>query len=166
MRYLLNIWREFPFELQLFITGMIRPRFRVAVAAIIFDDKGSLLLCKHTYRKFHPWGLPGGGLEVGENPEDGIKREVSEETGLEVQVEKLLCAERAPSTRHISLIYLCKIIGGTFQPNYEISQTRFFNLDKMPNLLATEQALVERVVGMLSLHPLSRISRADNDTLA
>ncbi|HJR81806.1 MAG TPA: NUDIX hydrolase [Anaerolineales bacterium] len=163
MRYLLNIWREFPFGLQIFITGIIRPRFRVAVAAIILDDKGHILLCEHTYRKFHPWGLPGGGLEHGEDPEEGIRREVREETGLEVQVEKLMCAESAPTNHHISLIYLCQIIGGAFQPNYEISQTRFFSLDEMPSLLSSEKALIKRVVGILSLQPVSRV---DNGQLA
>lgn len=151
MKYLLNIWREFPFGLQLFITGFVRPRYRVAVAAIIFDDRGWILLCEHTYRKFFPWGLPGGGLEHGERPEDGVRREVREETGLEVQVEKLLYAESAPNNHHISLIYLCKIVGGIFQPNYEIAQTRFFSVDALPKLLSTEQALIERVAGMLSL---------------
>jgi 8-oxo-dGTP diphosphatase len=163
MRYLLSIWREFPFGLQLFITGLVRPRFRVAVAAIIFDSKGHILLCEHTYRKFHPWGLPGGGLEHGENPEDGIRREVREETGLNVIVEKVLCAESAPTNHHISLIYLCKIVGGMFRPSYEISQTRFFSLDKLPSLLPTEKALIERAVTMLSQH---QISSAENDGLA
>jgi 8-oxo-dGTP diphosphatase len=151
MKYLLNIWREFPFGLQLFITGIVRPRYRVAVAAIIFDDHGRILLCEHTYRKFHPWGLPGGGLEYGERPEDGVRREVWEETGLEVQVEKLLSAESAPNNRHVSLIYLCKIAGGAFKPNVEISQTGFFSLDELPHLLSSEQELIERIAGMVSV---------------
>ena len=163
MRYLLNIWREFPFGLQILITGFIRPRFRVAVAAIIFDSNGHILLCEHTYRKFYPWGLPGGGLEHGENPEEGVMREVREETGLNVRVEKVLCAESAPTNHHISLIYLCKIVGGVFQQSYEISQTRFFSLDKMPHLLPTERALIERVIAMLSLN---QMSSAENDPLA
>ena len=163
MRYLLNIWREFPFGLRSFITGTIRPKFRVAVAAMIFDDKGYILLCEHTYRKFHPWGLPGGGLEYGENPEDGVRREVREETGLDVQVEKLLYAESAPNNHHINLIYLCKIVGGMFQPSYEIPQTRFFSVDELPKLLSSEQAVIERIAGLLSLN---HISSPDNDQLA
>lgn len=153
MKYLLNVWKEFPLGLQLLITGFVRPRYRVAVAAIILDDKGCILLCKHTYRKSNPWGLPGGGLEHRENPEDGILREVREETGLEVRVEKLLSAERAQNNNHISLIYLCKISGGEFKPNYEISQTRFFSLDALPNLIPTEQTLIERIVGMVLPEP-------------
>ena len=147
IKYLLKVWREFPFGLQLFITGIVRPRYRVAVAAIVFDEKGRILLCQHTYRKFHPWGLPGGGLEYRERPEDGVRREVREETGLKVQVEKLLYAESAPNNHHISLIYLCNIVDGVFQPNYEISQTGFFRVDALPKLLPTEQALIERIAG-------------------
>lgn len=163
MRYLLNIWREVPFGLQLLITGFFRPRYRVAVAAIILDDKGYILLCEHTYRKFNPWGLPGGGLGHREHPEDGVKREVREETGLEVQIERLLFAETAPNNNHISLIYLCRMYGGAFKPSYEIAQTRFFSLGALPNLLPRERALIERVAGMLSSEPLSN---ADHDQLA
>ena len=163
MKYLLNIWRELPFGLQFLITGIFRPRYRVAVAAMIFDDQGRILLCEHTYRKYHPWGVPGGGLEYGERPEDGVRREVREETGLEVQVKKLLYAEISSNHHHISLIYLCKIVGGIFQPNYEISQTRFFSVDALPKLLSTEQALIERVANMRSP---SHISSAGNDQLA
>ena len=130
---------------------MIRPKYRVAVTAMIFDDKGRILLCEHTYRKFHPWGLPGGGLEYGETPQNGVRREVREETGLEVQVEKLLDAVSAETHRHVNLIYLCKIVGGAFKPNVEISQTRFFSLDKLPSLVPTEQTLIERIVSMTPL---------------
>jgi hypothetical protein len=41
----------------------------VAVAAIIFDVHGRILLGKHTYRKRHPWGILAGNLEYGEDPE-------------------------------------------------------------------------------------------------
>lgn len=149
--FLLKVWRELPIMIQVLISRLIRPRFRVAVAAIILDEQNRILLCEHSYRKFHPWGLPGGGLEPGESPECGVQREVWEETGLQVQVERLLSAESATEFRHISLIYLCKITGGGFQPNLEIVQTQFFNMEALPNLLSTERALIERVAIQLSL---------------
>lgn len=135
---------------QVLISRVIRPRFRVAVAAIILDERNRILLCEHSYRKFRPWGLPGGGLEYGETPECGIQREVWEETGFDVRVEKLLCAESATEFRHVSLIYLCSIVGGSFQPNPEIFQTRFFDFGNLPELLPTEKALIERVAIQLS----------------
>lgn len=148
---LLRIWRELPVSVQMLVVRLMRPRYRVAVAAIILDEKKRVLLCEHTYRKFHPWGLPGGGLEYGESPECGIVREVWEETGFDVHVERLLLAESVTNFRHISLIYLCTIVGGSFQPNLETIRTEFFPIEALPDLLYTERTLIERVTAQLSL---------------
>ena len=147
----MQVWRELPVPLQVLIVKLFRPRYRVAVAAIILDDKKRILLCEHTYRKFYPWGLPGGGLEYGETPEYGVKREVREETGFDVNVDRLLLAESSREFRHVSLIYLCEIVGGSFKPNLETSQAKFFSMDSLPNLLYTENKLIQRVANQLSL---------------
>ena len=142
---MLKIWRELPGTLQVLVIRIFRPRYRVAVAAIILDEENRILLCEHTYRKFHPWGLPGGGLEYDESPECGVIREVWEETGLNVVIERLLYAESATQFHHISLIYLCRIVGGSFKPNLETIRTEFFAIDALPDLLHTERTLIERV---------------------
>ena len=53
--------------------------YRVAVKALIKNDKGEVLLVKE---KSDKWDLPGGGLDHNEEPEDGIKRELLEELGV------------------------------------------------------------------------------------
>lgn len=150
MKILVKIWGTLPDWLQTLISRVIRPRFRVAVAALVFDDKHRILLCEHTYRKSHPWGLPAGSLEYGEEPEDGIKRELWEETGFNVQVKRLLYADSAVEFRHISLIYLCRIVDGKFKPNLEVSSVKFYPLDQLPELLPTEQALIDKMMKTLS----------------
>lgn len=151
MKMMVNIWGAFPLWLQTLVSRIIRPRFRVAVAAFIFDNENRILLCEHTYRKAYPWGLPAGGLEYGEGPEDGIKRELKEETGFDVQVERLLYADSAKEFHHISLIYLCKVLGGSFTPNLEISRVQFYRLDQLPKLLPTEKVLIDKMMVQLSL---------------
>ena len=66
----------------------------VAVGAVIQDDKGKILLVKHKRERGGYWQgkwiCPGGELELGEQIEDGIKREVKEETNLEIELVKPL----------------------------------------------------------------------------
>lgn len=67
------------------------------------------------------WLLPGGGREEGESEEACVVRELSEETGLQVKVERLLCDEPEPQDgyyqRHRT--FLCTILSGTLQPGVE-----------------------------------------------
>jgi 8-oxo-dGTP diphosphatase len=69
------------------------------------------------------WLLPGGGKEEGESAEEGVQRELREETGLEVKVEHLLFdesgVESAPKVYDRYLTYLCQIISGEPKPGYE-----------------------------------------------
>ena len=57
---------------------------KTGTAAVIFDGKGAVLLQKRADNGF--WGLPEGWLDVGEPVEQGVLREVYEETGLRVSM--------------------------------------------------------------------------------
>lgn len=70
------------------------------VGAVVFDESGRLLLIKRANPPAQgQWSLPGGRQEPDESPEDGVVREVREETGLEVQVDREVgtVQRRAPS---------------------------------------------------------------------
>jgi len=61
---------------------------RLIVVAVIYDERGRLLICKKPAdRGVFPgqWGLPGGGVEHGELLEQALRREVREELGLEIE---------------------------------------------------------------------------------
>lgn len=149
IRILLRIWQKFPIGVHLLASRIVRPRFRVAVAAMIFDEQGRVLLFKHTYRKFE-WGLPAGSLEHREQPERAVLREFFEETGMQIEVQRLLLAESSKDDHHISLIYLCRIISGGFRESDEISEIRYFELNDLPKkMLSAEKDLIRRVAGML-----------------
>ncbi|MEW6400969.1 MAG: NUDIX domain-containing protein [Chloroflexota bacterium] len=148
LRLLLRIWRILPLWVHILGARIVRPRFRVAVAAMVFDENGCILLFKHTYRKFE-WGIPAGSLEHREDPRDAVVREFREETGMQIEVERLLTAVSAREDQHVSLIYLCKIVSGEFAPTLEISEINYFNVNDLPPMLFTEKDLIRRVADMV-----------------
>jgi ADP-ribose pyrophosphatase YjhB (NUDIX family) len=154
MKYLLRIWRTLPIWVHILGSRIVRAKFRVAVAALIFDAQGRILLFKHTYRKFE-WGIPAGSLEHREQPMDAVAREFLEETGMQIQVMKLLTAVSAKEDHHISLIYLCKIISGQFKPTLEISEMKYFSPNELPAMLFTEKTLIRQITTSLKDTPSS-----------
>ena len=144
MRNLLRIWRHFPQWTHVLAAQVLRPRFRVAVSALVFDQHQRILLFKHTYRKLE-WGIPAGALEYGEQPLEGILREFYEETGMTIAVERLLLAESSRYIRHVSLVYLCKIVSGEFRESDEISAMQYFDVTSLPPMLFDEKNLIRSI---------------------
>ena len=141
---LLKIWRLFPSWLQGVASRIIRPLFQVFAAAVIFDPQGRILLVKLTYQRIHPWGLPGGSLEYGETPEEGIRREVHEETGWQIEIEKLLFVKTWTPDR-VGLYYVCRIADGEFHPSDEVSEFGYFGLKDLPDVRPLDVELIEQI---------------------
>ncbi|MBV6394966.1 MAG: RNA pyrophosphohydrolase [Anaerolineales bacterium] len=149
-RFLFRIWRRLPLWIHILAARIVRPRFRVGVAALIFDEQGRILLFRHTYRKFE-WGIPGGALEYGEQPQEAMVREMFEETGMQIEVARLLLAENSKDDRHVSLIYQCRIIGGIFRESDEVSAVNYFDLTALPQMLFAEKELIRRMAVKLNI---------------
>lgn len=100
----------------------------VAVAAIVFDDQGRVLLIE---RARPPgvglWSVPGGKLEPGETLRAAVAREVLEETGLEVEVGELVeVIERMGDGWHyVILDYLARVTGGALRAGDDVSDARW-----------------------------------------
>jgi len=103
--------------------------FRIGVYALIFDD-GRVLLAHR--RDIDWWNLPGGGMEIGETVEEATCREVREETGLEVQVERLVGVYSKPQKQEVVLTFRCKVIGGELQATEESRACGYFSPDALP----------------------------------
>jgi len=115
---------------------------RPGVAAIIQDGDGRILLQQRSDNGL--WGLPGGSVEIGESVQDAIVREVREETGLSVEVVRLIGVYSDPTVQivrypdgnvvhYISAFFACRILGGTLQTCAETLALKFFDPANLPD---------------------------------
>lgn len=105
--------------------------FRISVSALIFD--GERVLLAHR-RAIDWWNLPGGALDPGETVDEALRREVREETGLDVEVDQLIGVYSKPLKQEVVLSFRCHVSGGP--PGRvlddDIDESRYFALDALP----------------------------------
>lgn len=107
--------------------------YRVSVKAFITDDKGRFLLTQESNGK---WELPGGGLDHGENPQEGLKREILEEAGLEVtKVAKnpsfmITTTHDRTGTYIMNVLYKAELKNLNFTPSRECTALKFFTKEE------------------------------------
>ncbi len=120
-------------------TGYITPK--VGADAAIFNDEGHILLMERADGS--GWCLPCGWVEPNEKPAEAVVREVHEETGLEVVVQRLVGVfTRMPSQWNgvhtmISVLHLCKVVGGELTLSSEGSALRYWPIDEVEHWHAT-----------------------------
>lgn len=124
----------------------MKPQFIIGVFGIIFDEQKRVLLVHR--RDYDLWNLPGGTLEDFESPANAVNREVKEETGLEVEVVKLLGVYNKENKNDIVFSFLCKVVGGEITLNDEADKIEYFEIDKLPANTVPKQ--VERIKDALS----------------
>jgi len=98
-------------------------RHSVSVTGVITDDRGRALLIQR--RDNYRWEPPGGVLELDETIHDGLRREVREETGLDVEPIALTGVYKNMNRAIIALVFRCKITGGQLTTTDETEASRW-----------------------------------------
>lgn len=121
----------------------------VGVGAVVLDAEGRIVLIR---RRFEPlaghWSLPGGALEIGEALEEGVAREVLEETGLEVSVgpmietfDRITRDEADRVKYHFVLVdYLCHAVGGRLCAGSDVDAVAVVPFDRLSEYGLTTKA--------------------------
>jgi ADP-ribose pyrophosphatase YjhB (NUDIX family) len=117
----------------------------IGTNGIVVDNKGRVLLIRREYTR--TWAIPGGALEAGELPIDGVAREVEEETGLKVVPARLVgiyfWADR--SDDYLILTFRCLIEGGKLAISEESPRVKFASSESLPRpMLAMHKDRLER----------------------
>jgi ADP-ribose pyrophosphatase YjhB (NUDIX family) len=122
---------------------------KVDIRAVVFNQQDEILLVKEKADGF--WSLPGGWADIGYSPKEVARKEVKEETGLEVRPVRLLSVVDMSKHPHPPIPFyvykffiLCEITGGAFTQVFDILEKGFFPLDKLPPL-SLERVLPEQI---------------------
>jgi 8-oxo-dGTP diphosphatase len=130
----------------------------VSVAGVVVDEAGRVLVVRR--RDNGHWEAPGGILERDETFEEGVIREVQEETGLTVEVEHLSGAYKNMDRSIVALVYRCRPGRGQARETTESSAVRWVHPAEVPALMAPAYAV--RVLDALSGEPASRAHDGEN----
>ena len=104
--------------------------------AVLIEQEGKLLLLQRAHEPWRgSWNLPAGYVEVDETPERAAKREVSEETGLEIQIERLLghfFFDDDPRGNGLLVVFTAGVTGGQLNGSRESIAHGYFSPRSLP----------------------------------
>lgn len=140
-----NIWKKLPYIARLKIVRLTQQKYTASVVGFITNEKNEVLVLDHLLRPGASWGLPGGFLDPKENPEDALRREIMEETGLELDNIQLL---RVRTVRqHIEIIFRAEGIGKAEIKSREIVDLGWFPVDQLPDKMSqTQIELIQEIL--------------------
>jgi 8-oxo-dGTP diphosphatase len=110
----------------------------LTVDTIILDEN-KVILIKRLNNPFKDhWAIPGGFVEYGERVEDAAVREAKEETGLDIELTKLVGVysdpDRDPRGHTVTVAFLSKIIGGTLKSDSDAKDAKFVDVNELKNM--------------------------------
>ena len=103
------------------------------VAAVIPELNGKIVLVRRAMEpRSGTWVFPGGYVDMGEAVDDAARRETWEETGLRVQLERMLGVYSRDGDEVVLIAYAGQVIGGELTPGDEESEAAWFSPDALP----------------------------------
>lgn len=130
-------WKILPPRLRLAIIRVTQQKFTVSAAAVISNESGEVLLLNHVLRPYSGWGLPGGFLTAGEQPEQAIRREIREETGIELRDLEMFRIRTLG--RHVEMLFSAIAVGDPVVMSREILELGWFDIESMPEQMSGAQ---------------------------
>lgn len=140
-----KIWRKLPNFVRKLIIRTSQNKFTVSVGAVVLNKNNEILLLDHVLRPASGWGIPGGFIGFDEQPDEAVKREIFEETGLEIE-DVRICIVRTIE-HHVEMIFIARGNGEAMVKSREIHRLGWFEFDKMPKEIgSTQREIIKKVL--------------------
>jgi ADP-ribose pyrophosphatase YjhB (NUDIX family) len=137
------------------------PRHSVSVAAVITDEHGRVLVIQR--RDNGAWQLPGGVLELDESPQAGVRREVREETGVEVEPQRLTGIYKNMTIGVVALVFHARLIAGTPTETEESAAVAWWTANQVATNMS--EAFAVRILDALRTDPTPAVRSHDGKRL-
>lgn len=127
----------------------------VGVGGVVIENGKALLIRRGSEPLLGEWSIPGGTLELGETLEEGVARELLEETGIQVRVLELIevfdriyvesaagvdVPKKGPRFHYVIVDYLCERVGGTANAGSDVTDVAFAGEEELEKYKLTETA--------------------------
>ncbi|HKW33055.1 MAG TPA: NUDIX hydrolase [Candidatus Acidoferrum sp.] len=128
----------------------------IGVGGVIVDCGRTVLIRRGTEPLLGQWSIPGGSIEIGETITEAVRRELQEETGLEVRVLELIELfdriyldngaaasrdQKKPRYHYVIADYLCELVGGEPRAGSDVTDLAFAREDELHKFHLTEKAM-------------------------
>ncbi len=128
--------------------GFTATHWDLGAFVTLFDAAGRVLLARR--RDYPVWNLPGGKVEPDETPWQAAVREVREETGLEIELERLTGVYSKPARAAGVFNFEGRVVRGELAPTDESAELCYFDLGALPENTLPKQ--VERIHDSAARH--------------
>jgi 8-oxo-dGTP diphosphatase len=140
-----TLWKVTPRRLRLILIRLTQKKFTVSVVAVITNREGKILMLDHLLRPGASWALPGGFIEAGEQPEAALRREIREESALELKNVELILVRTI--SQHIEILFRAESEGEPRANSREIRDGGWFAVDSLPEGMSqVQRRLIERAL--------------------
>jgi ADP-ribose pyrophosphatase YjhB (NUDIX family) len=142
-RALAAVFNRVPVLWQRRILDRAHPRFLVGVNGLGVTADGRVVLARHRFGS-PQWRLLGGFIRRDESFQEALRREVREETGLEIEVGPLLEANTGHRWARVEIVYAFRVTGGRLTLTSEVLEVAEFPPSALPAVRADQRGYVER----------------------
>lgn len=130
------------------------PTPKVDIRGIVLNKQNEVLMVKEQVDG--KWSVPGGWADIGYTASEVIQKEIKEETGLDVTVDRLLavydkkCHDHPPQPHYVyKIVFFCKVTGGELNNSFDILDVDYFPIENLPPL-SRDRILEEQIRALVN----------------